>query len=107
MSYPTPQTLHMGRLGRKGRRERVHMFVALVDDNRVEIESLMGKSHASPPAGHRLAAHVLLTPGSVDRGRCSNKMLSACRPGRRHISFRPMINETGRVKGRAGQARYC
>jgi hypothetical protein len=74
------------------------MFVALVDDNRVEIESLMRKSHGRCPAGHQLAAHVLLTPECVDRGRCGNKMLSMCRPGRRHISFRPMINRTGRTK---------
>ena len=60
----------MARLGRKGRRGRVHMFVALVDDNRVEIESLMRKCNAfqldRAAAGQRIPlVPALLTEGDA------------------------------------------
>jgi len=74
------------------------MFVALVDDNRVEIESLMRKSNGRLPELAPSCRLVAVDTGSVDRRRCGNKMLPACRPRRRHISFRPIIIETGRVK---------
>jgi hypothetical protein len=74
------------------------MFVALVDDNRVEIESLMRKCNGYLPQRARCAGPVLLTPARLTAGDAAIKCFPRAALRRRHISFRPMIIKTGRVE---------